>query len=177
MEPTDWKQRIVQMVLVKQRLAALDTKGLWEHRLPALAATEAMVLAVEGHLGEPLDPGYRAFLLHADGWPAFFQTVDLFGSEDLVGGHRGRHAIEMLRDVEDAVLTGGGLRRDELLPIAVSPVDLDLFVMTRQSAPQPGIVIWLAGAEVDRFPTFDEYFLAMVDYNRREVQNLQGSSS
>jgi hypothetical protein len=127
-------------------------------------------------LGEGLDPAYRAFLLHGDGWPAFYQTVDLFGSEDLMGSERFDHAAEMLSYVDEAVLAAGALRRDELLPIAASPVDLDLFVITRRSAPQPGMVVWLAGSEVDRFPTFDEYFLAMVDYNRLEVQHLQGKT-
>jgi hypothetical protein len=38
--------------------------------------------------------------------------------------------------------------------------------MTRRSASQPGMVVWLAGSEIDRFPSFDEYFMAMVDYDR-----------
>ena len=153
---TDWEQRIVELVQVKQKLAELDTKGLWEFRLPAAAATEPKLLAAEAHVGEPLDPIYRMFLLHADGWPAIYQTVDLLGSADLTGSERGRHADEMLSYVEDVALTAGGLRRDELLHIAVSSFDLDLFVMTRRFASQPGTVIWLAGSEVDRFPNFDE---------------------
>lgn len=174
---TDWKKRIVELVLVKQKLAELDAEGLWEHRLPAVAATEAKLRDVETHLGEALDPAYRAFLLRADGWPAFYQSVDLFGSGDLMGGDRFRHAVEMLSYVENAVLAAGQLRRDELLPIAASSVDLDLFVMTRRRATQPGSVIWLAGSEIDRFPSFDEYFLAMMDYNRLEVQHLRSGSS
>ncbi len=59
--------------------------------------------------------------------------------------------------------------------LAASPVDRHLFVMTRKSAPQPGVVVWFDGAEVDRFPSFDEFFLAMMDYNREEIQALRGS--
>lgn len=177
MDRADWKQRIVELVLVKQKLAELDTKGLWQYRLPAVAASEPRLNAVEAHLGEALDPAFRAFLLHADGWPAFYQTVDLFGSNDLLGSDRFRHATEMLDYVEPVVLTASGLRREDLLPIAVSPVDLDLFVMTRRSASRPGVVVWLAGQEIDRFPSFDEYFRAMVDYNRLEVQHLRASAS
>jgi hypothetical protein len=177
MKQTDWKQRIVELVLVKQKLAELDTKGLWQYRLPAVAASGERLEAVEAHLGEALDPAFREFLLHADGWPAFYQTVDLFGSEDLLGGSRSRQGVEKLNYVEEAVLTRAGLRRQELLPIAASPVDLDLFVMTKRSASRPGIVVWLAGSEIDRFAGFDEYFLAMVDYNRLEVQHLRASAS
>jgi SMI1-KNR4 cell-wall len=177
MEMTEWKQRIVELVLVKQKLAELGSKGLWQHRLPSVAATEGRLKSVEAHLGEALDPDYRAFLLHGDGWLAFYQTVDLFGSDDLMGNHRFHRATEMLRNVDDSVLISGGLRREDLLPIAASPVDLDLFVMTRRSASPPGMVVWLAGSEIDRFPSFDEYFIAMVDYNRLEVQHLQSEAS
>jgi hypothetical protein len=115
---------------------------------------------------------YRTFLLHANGWPAFYQTVDLLGADDLTGGKRFEHAAEMLGYVEEGVLADAGLRRNDLLPIAASPVDLDLFVITRPSSARPGVVIWLAGTEVDLFPSFSEYFLAMIDYNRLEVQEL-----
>jgi hypothetical protein len=174
MDRADWKQRIAVMALVKQKLAEVDTEGLWEHRLPRVAASQERLREVEAHLGEALDPSYRDFLRHADGWPAFYQTVDLFGSDDLLGGERFRHAEEMLGYAEGEQLGARGLRR-ELLPIAASPADLDLFVMTRRSSPHPGTVIWLAGSEIDRYPSFDGYFLAMIDYNRTEVRSLQAS--
>jgi len=173
----DWKKRIVELVFVKQKLAELDVEGLWQHRLPGIAATEAKLRGVETHLSEPLNPAYREFLLHADGWQAFYQSVDLFGSRDLMGSDRFRHAMEMLSYVENDVLVAGELQRDELLPIAASSVDLDLFVMTKRSAAQSGLVVWLAGSEIDRFPNFGEYFLAMIDYNRLEIQHLRNRLS
>jgi hypothetical protein len=169
----DWKKRIVELLYIKQTIADLDSRGLWQYRLPGLAAREEKLEAVERHLGEPLDPRYREFLRYAGGWPAFYQTVDLFGPDDLLGGDRFRHATEMLGYVEDRVLRSAGVSKASLLPIAASPVDLDLFVMPRMLAPQPGTVIWLAGDVVDRFPSFDEYFLAMMDYNRAEVEALR----
>jgi hypothetical protein len=36
-------------------------------------------------------------------------------------------------------------------------------------------VIWFDGNEVDWFPSFDECFLAMMDYNREEIQALRRS--
>jgi len=38
-------------------------------------------------------------------------------------------------------------------------------------------MVWLAGHEIDRFPSFDEYFWAMADYNRLEVQHLRAAAS
>ena len=176
LDPADWKQRIAVMALVQRKLAELDTAGLWEHHLPRVAAPPERLDEVEAHLGEPLDSSYREFLRHADGWPSFYQTVDLFGTDDLLGGDRFRHAEEMLSYIEQERVATRGLRR-ELLPIAVSPVDLDLFVITRRSSARPGTVIWLAGSEIDRYPSFDEYFLAMIDYNRNEVANLEASAN
>jgi hypothetical protein len=176
MEPADWKDRIAVMALVKQRLAEVDTGRLWEYHLPRVAASEERLQQVEAHLGEALDPSYRAFLRHADGWPAFYQAVDLFGSAELLGSERFQHAEEMLGYLgQEQPATSG--TDSGLLPVAASPVDLDLFVMTRRSSPHPGTVIWLAGSEIDRFPSFDEYFLAMIDYNRAEIQGLQASTN
>jgi hypothetical protein len=48
--------------------------------------------------------------------------------------------------------------------------------MMRRSSPSPGTVIWLAASEVDRFPSFEAFFLAMIDYNRLELHKLQETS-
>jgi len=45
--------------------------------------------------------------------------------------------------------------------------------MVRPLSHAPGTVIWLAGEEIDRYPTFTEYFLAMIEYNRLLVKDLQ----
>jgi len=169
----DWRSRIVELVLVKQRLQEVDSQHLWQYRLPSLAAKESELLELESKLGEPLDSSHRSFLSHANGWPAFYQTVDLFGVEDLVGGPRFDHARDMLHAVEDKVLATTNIRRDQLMPIACSPVDLDLFVIARPSAVHPGVVLWLAGYVVESFPGFDDYFAAMVDFNRLEIVELQ----
>src|SRR5712691_1002737 len=171
----EWRDRIAEMAIIKQAVAEADNEGLWEYRLPHVGATESQLRAVEQHLGEPLDPSYREFLECAGGWPAFLQTVDLFGPEELLGNERFRHAQEMVGYLEDEALKKSPVRKEDLLPIAASPVDRHLFVMTRKSASKPGVVIWFDGSEVDRFPSFDEFFLAMMDYNREEIQALRGS--
>jgi hypothetical protein len=62
--------------------------------------------------------------------------------------------------------------KSDLLPIAVSSNDIDVMVMTRPHTTAPGKVFWLAGGLVDTFAGFDDWFLAMVDYNREEYQRL-----
>ena len=156
--------------LLKQKLDAVDKAHLWEYCLPRIAATEDELAAVEARIGEALDPIYREFLSYAGGWPAFFHDADLFGPEDFLGGAHFHHATEMLGFVDERVLSSAGFRRDELIPIAASREDLDLFVITRRTTSTPGIVIWLADSEIDRFRNFDEFFAAMVDYHRLDIE-------
>jgi hypothetical protein len=169
MRSNDWKQRIVDLVRIKQELADRDAEGLWEWHLPAVAASEEQLAAVEEQLGERLDPSYREFLRHASGWRAFFQSVDLFGPEDLLGDRRDR-ARRLLETVDDAVGTEYG---DELLPIGLSEVDRHLFGIGRPGSSIPGTVVWLSCEEVDRWSGFDEFFLAMMDYNRADAEDLR----
>lgn len=63
----DWKAAIVTMVLIHQHIRDLDDRSLWPHHLPSVAASEESVKLVEQRLGA-LDPDYRQFLKHADGW-------------------------------------------------------------------------------------------------------------
>src|SRR5439155_12669854 len=88
----DWKRTLGEFILAKKRLADIDTVGLFTYTLPRLASTEAKLRSLEQRLGEPLDVGYRAFLLCADGWPSFVQDIDLFGTEELTGGGRASRA-------------------------------------------------------------------------------------
>lgn len=141
-----------------------------------MAATEEELRAVEAPLGEALDPMYREFLSYAGGWPGFLHGADLFGPEDFLGGAHFRHGTEMLGFVEPSVLSSAGFRREELIPIAASREDLDLFVMTRRATSMPGIVIWLAGAEIERFPNFEEFFAAVLDYNRGDIEHAKQRS-
>ena len=68
------------------------------------------------------------------------------------------YAQMLLKAIDDVVLEGSGVLRHELLPIAVSKFDRDLFVLCLPSSSRPGEIIWFAGEEIDRFENFDEYF-------------------
>jgi hypothetical protein len=61
-ELRNWKERIVQTVLVKQRLEEVDTDNLWPDKLPRVAAGEEAPQEAEAAVGMPLDPEYRDFL-------------------------------------------------------------------------------------------------------------------
>jgi hypothetical protein len=65
-----------------------------------------------------------------------------------------------------------GFHADDLLPIAGSGDQADIFAITKYYADSRGIVFWFADGLIDRFVGFDEWFLAMVDYNRLEYNRL-----
>lgn len=167
----NWKQELVIAHLVKQKTAEVDVDHLWENTLPEVAASQEQLRSLEVRLGYALDPQHREFLLHANGWQAFMQYVDIFSVDDFIGGPRAVRATELIESLEplDSLC---GFGKGDLLPIAVSSIDIDVMVMTRPHTTTPGKVLWFAGGVVDIFVGFDEWFLAMVDYNRQEYQRL-----
>lgn len=170
----DWRPEIVRLVQVKQAISEVDTEGLWEFHLPRVAANAESLRRVEQTLGVRLDPEYREFLSYADGWPSFFQSIDLFGTDDLAHGPRMHLASQLLAELDPAARERAGLRDVPLLPIAATAVDLDLFVMPIADGEQRPPVVWLAGYEIDRFATFQDFVLAMLEYNLRELSALRG---
>ncbi|MBR8657004.1 SMI1/KNR4 family protein [Achromobacter sp. Marseille-Q0513] len=167
----DWKRELVIAHLVKQKVAEVDIYHLWDNTLPELAASEDRLISLEKRLGYALDSQHRAFLLHANGWRAFSQHIDVFGADDFEGGPLAARAIALIESLEP-LYPLCGLDKQDVLPIAVSSDDIDVMVMARPHTETPGKVLWLAGGLIDVFPGFDEWFLAMVDYIREDYQRL-----
>lgn len=166
-----WEDEIAVAVLVRQALQEVDTTPLWQYDFPRVAATPTAVEKTEQALGFRLDEQYRQFLLRADGWEHFHQDVDLFGTPELLGGGHTPAAQEYLDSaVETGILASLGLDRDSVLPVGATDQQSDLFLLVRPPADRPGRVLWLAGEVIDEYPTFEEYFLAMVDYMRYDYQ-------
>lgn len=169
----NWPQEIAKLVYIKQALADADKRGLWPHHLPAVAATTERLACAEKRLDCQLDPEYAEFLRYADGWRGFYQTVDLFGTAELCGGEAMDAALLMLNAIDDGVLATANIPRQGLQPIAAAVSDRDLFVIAPGSSSGSGAVLWFAGELIDRFESFNEFFLAMMDYNREEVFRLR----
>lgn len=169
----DWKKEIAILIYIKQAIDDIDESNLWPYYLPEIAATKEQLKTTEEHLGFNLDPRHRLFLEHANGWRGFYLTVDLFGTEELLGGLKMPYAT-MILDVLDkeGALEAIGFSKQHLIPIATTTDERDLFVITHPDSAEPGSILWFSGSEIDKFPNFDEYFLTMVDYNRIVYQNL-----
>jgi hypothetical protein len=169
----DWKTQIAIAWVVKEKMREADRRQIWEYRLPRVAADERSLHAVEATFQHDLDPHYRTFLTYADGWPDFWHSADLFGTEELKGARLMELANERLSIIGDLACDEEIVRPEDLLPIAVAKHDRNVFVLVKPAHRLHGQVIWLSGGVVDRFPNFDEFFLTMVDYNRGDLQWLQ----
>jgi hypothetical protein len=158
-----WKKELAVAQLVKLELHAADAEELWPFFPPNSPASDEQIQAVEHQLGVEVDPSLADFLRTANGWPAFYQCVDLFRCEDFGAGPRWARASELLETVDHRSFGEGAY------PVAVSAEDIDLFVLI----PYVGKVVWFAGGVIDEFPSFEEFFLAMVDYNRARALKLR----
>jgi hypothetical protein len=165
------------MAIVKSRVAEADRAKLWRYALPRVGARAEELREVEQSLGFALQDDYKTFLSHANGWPAFYQNVDLFGTPELLGNDSMTRARAGLAAILPEVLEQSGVTGASVLPIAATTTDLDLFVITTQRASRPGQVLWFAGNEVERYDSFTDFFLAMGDYNRREYEMLSRTAS
>ena len=170
----DWAPVIGELIKIHLQIWQLDTKGIWKRELPRVAADLKQVSGAEAAVG-PLDPSFREFLFFADGWPCFYQWVDLFGTPELLGNDFQR-ALDRLHEVEE-VVRSEGVQLTDALPIAMSrrEVDndeLDLFVVVRPNAVGAGRVLWITSELIDTFRNFEEFFASMTGYCRAEVEEL-----
>jgi hypothetical protein len=174
---SDWKKDIAIAWCVQNETAKLDKDNLWEYYLPKLAATEKALAETEAVLGYNLDPRYREFLSYANGWRCFLQRIDLFGTTELRGGCPMPEACLALDEIDSELLAKSKLVWSDLLPIGFSSEQSDVFALLKPSSANPGTIVWFAGYEIERFPRFDDFFSAMVDYNRLRFERLRNGAS
>jgi hypothetical protein len=171
----DWPTEIAVLGVIKSTMAGVDVERIFEYRLPRVGASEERLRAVEASLGHRLPTQYREFLAYGDGWPAFWQFVDLFGTHELEG-EVGRRVSELTPFVEPA-LAAIGLVPRQVLTIGVNRTAIDVFIIELDSGPAPGAVHWIAGEEVQAFPDFHEFYLAMLDCARLDIDWLRARHS
>lgn len=170
MNQIDWKADIARIAYWKQVAAEHDKANTLPWKLPRVGAKPESLLEAERALGQRLPAEFREFLALADGWEAFHVLTDLFGTEDLI---KRRWQSVMERPEVREYLIENGWKPNEVIPIGASEFDLDVFLLLSESAKSlPGGVVWLAGQEVDRYPSFHDFFAAMVNYNARVAEKI-----
>ena len=170
----DWKKEISRLVLIKQELHQYDPHSLWPWHIPGTAANSTDIINVESKLGFKLPTEYAKMFEYINGWTGFFQTVDLFSLDDLLGSDLMKYAHTILMTLEqEGILHESGISLDDIFPIAATKLDLDIFVITKHDINTPGMVIWYAGQEIDRFTNLNEYFLSMIEYHEIGLKEIK----
>ena len=166
-------EKIEEMLMVRNELHKADKELLWKYYYPEVAAEKSEISLCQEKLQIKLSEDYIEFLLCANGWKCFYQLVDLFGTKDFESNMMSYAKTLLNAEIEfDESLQKN---RDYLFPIAVSQTDNDLFVMVLADGREYGQVIWLAGGVIERFDTFSEFFEAMIEYNKEELEDIMGS--
>ena len=160
------------MAHVKEELHQVDKMNLWDWHLPEIAAAETQIKDLESYLGFSLDPQYKSFLTCANGWKSLYHDVDLFGTECLMNGDKFAKANDLMRIVIESC-DDENFAIQEILPIAVSNQDIDVFIINNANSSSPGIVTWFAGYKIDTFLNFEEFFMSMIEYNKRGIIKLK----
>jgi hypothetical protein len=166
------KTNIVQLLKIKSAIFEIDNGKLWPYHLPKVAATEEELLSLESVLKTNLDQEYRSFLNLANGWPGFYQTVDLFGTNELLDQKAYSGFQEQLKAGLEFNSSSEFSLEDAII-IAATKEDLDMFLLTTEKNHAPGRVIWFAGEIVDIFSSFNEFYLSMISYNLKELEDLK----
>jgi hypothetical protein len=170
----DWKKEIAAIFLLQQEITRLDAEQMWDHRLPNIAAPESAIESVRAKYGDRLCSGHLEFLRHADGWTNVLQYVEVFGTSDLMSGERYARAKVTLDELEEAsVLSASDLELEDVVIVAASSADPDVYVSPLKGCENEGAVYWFAGGEIQRFADFEDFFLGLVDYNRRQLKRMQ----
>ncbi|EPJ5422476.1 SMI1/KNR4 family protein, partial [Acinetobacter baumannii] len=92
---------------------------------------------------------------------------------DLIEGEKKQYALDLLNIIDITYLSKKGIRRTDLMPIAATLIDKDIFLIGKPNSSIAGEVIWYAGEEIEIFKNFNEFFLAMIDYNIEEINDLK----
>jgi len=169
----DWASEIEKMIAAKRILREVDVDNLWRYEAPSPPATEEAIQLAERNIGCSLDSEYASFLRQANGWPAFLQNIDLFGTDEL-SGPRLREARELIELPEVAAATG--IADSRPIPIGASETSIDMFVIFGRSGKKSSPVLWIAGVEIERYDSFLDFFRGMVSHNLKEARDLSAQS-
>lgn len=166
----DWKALIAKIAYWKQIANDNDDLAALPWHLPKIAASEGDIQLAEDRIGVRLSASYRNFLTRANGWQGFFVLTNLFGTDTLTENLR--REILIRPDVAEYI-SESDIDERCIVPIGASDADRDVFLLVSEDSQKcSGEVIWLAGAEVERFSDFRSFFEAMINYNARLAQQL-----
>jgi hypothetical protein len=143
---------------------------------PRPSNSDAELRALEAESGEVLPPGYREFLLAADGWKHYYFRLSLFGLAELRGGGAWARGQELLRTYnEEEVLEHLGIDAGDVVPVAAGQ-RLHLILAYRASTAEAGRIAWIdAGEQVKRYEDFRACFADLAGRKYRSLTRINSA--
>jgi len=175
----DWGNLIGYLVQVRDRLHSYDPV-VFPDTIPHVGATEEQLAAAEGRIGRPLDPLHRELLSYANGWPDFFQSVDLLSTEQIGSDGEwivGHQLLEVLYESAGYPLDWPKLEDVYLMASKQGAGRTKMVVWrTGPTSPDGGHpVIWWDDADDDRFADVHEFLLAVIQYSKNRLIRAGGT--
>lgn len=158
--------------IIREKIRAIDKDNLWDYYSPNLKCDEITLTGWEKKNRIRLPDSYKEFLLAANGWKCIMQDFDLYGIDDL-SLDNSNPKIEFRDYCKDYLNNVGN--KNLLLPIGGSDYSNDMFLLVLDiNSDFYGNVIWVAGEEVERHKTFQDFMLSMAEYNKLCYERMTG---
>lgn len=161
------KNIIEEYANLKQRMAEVDTDKLWEYYLPNSPANQDILKDFISELCVEIPKELMELYQIANGWNCFYQMVDLFCLDDYHSDKMDYAKTLLVTELEYQ----DEFKINELLPIAVSRDDMDLFVIVVGGS-SLGQVIWFAGGIIERFDSIKSFLSGMMGYSKADMKDL-----
>ncbi|RKT07552.1 hypothetical protein BX286_5615 [Streptomyces sp. 3211.6] len=164
-----WRQTVERFSRLTNEMAAADVNEIWNYGPPNPGATPTEIGECREIVPGLLVAGHVQLLTVANGWPGFYHDVDLFGTDDFIRGEKLQKAWELLEAADQG--SGGllSIDRAKFLPIAAAQFDIDCFVLGLET----GVVRWIAGQEIETFPSIAAFVEGMIRYNEETLTELR----
>lgn len=160
------KNIIEEHVILKQEMEKIDKDKLWEYYMPNDPADEETVKESLSKLGVNIPNELIELYQVLNGWDCFFQMVDLFSLSDYFSDKM-NYAKTILHTILEYQEE---FEINDLLPIAVSRDDIDVFVLV-VGGKSFGQVIWFAGGIIERFDSIRFFLTEMLKLSKATIDN------
>ena len=164
-----WEVRARELESVRRAVLAADPHQRWDDTRKGDSADANQVRRLASDLGRPLDGAYLEFLSCVDGWKSVLEGLSLFSLENYRGPEY-QEALELLISLDEITVQDAGLDLSRSVPIGANPVGIDLIVLTNPAGIDPSPISWIAGYQVHRWASFDEFFSGMISGNREWLE-------
>jgi hypothetical protein len=150
-------------------VAAADINTLWQYGQPNAGASNEVLRQVE--VRYDFVPEYVEFLRVANGWRGFYHDVDLLSGEELGGGSRLDRAWMLAESADQGSGGALALSKSTYIPIGVATEDIDVFLLDLLVG--KGQVRWIAGYDIETFPSIADFLRGVTLYNQQTLRDLR----